>query len=718
VIAAVIPSLDELAGDWMETKTLRNYPSVHNFVGGLQSSQYLTDFMNLTIYPFAQSWGSGPLLLDGKPLFATETRWYPYEVRRRMTVDGVEMESAMRMPFEQPGVLVRLTMKNHSRENRTLNFGMKVFARIRSYPPHAWNTWGNARPQDGNFTASVEGDGKTLAVADKSSAAATALAFVRAPGEMTATGENGDVKWTITLAPGMSAAIEWAYALGGDKAAAVKTAGQWAGGFNAQFDEAKLKWEARWLAAFTPGNNQFSGHFPTLATDDPKIRRVYYEGTLVPLLLLRTNFPFSPRCFVTAGPQWANTIVYFWDTEMWANTWAMLEPATMKTFLVKWASMNHHACYAQDCVSGKGAGPWYAANDWSIFRCVEAYLGVTGDAAFLKQPVNGITVLQWLDGIATFYERRPLTKDSLLADYGGAQNLLECSPSYIQGVPALNAANVYMLRRVADYCEQSGQAARAAELRAKASKLLPEVMSLYKPGEGVWSARDKAGKEVPIRHCYDYITIGQALERDLTPQIKSEMNHFVESELLTKTWMRAMSLKDPAAANSDRPDHGPMGSYDGWPPMTMDVLCRFGDFAKAVAFLRATETITRQGPWAQAHEFLGPNARGDDPVVRTATRGGQDANEGCGAAFAEVIIRSFFGYRPDLGGDVKPVLLSPGTPRGFNGELRHVPFHGRLYTLRSDAQGIHQELEGTSTRSKVASAPKPAAIAVPTSSAK
>lgn len=331
-------------------------------------------------------------------------------------------------------------------------------------------------------------------------------------------------------------------------------------------------------------------------------------------------------------------------------------------------------------------------NDWSIFRCVEAYLGVTGDKAFLNQSLDGKTVLQRMDEIATFYESRPLTTESQLADYGGADNLLECSPSYIQGVPSLNAANVYMLRRTAGYHQKQGNFKRAKELRDKAEKLLPEVMALYEPGEGVWNARDKSGNKVPIRHCYDYIVTGQALENDLTPRIKSEMNQFVESELLTRTWMRAMSLKDPAAAQSDRPDHGPMGSYDAWPAMTMDVMCRFGAFTPALDFLRAVESVTYEGPFAQAHEFLGPDSRGKDPLVRIANRGGQDFNEGCGAGFTEVIIRSFFGFRPDLSVNA-PTLLAPKTPRGFNGELRHLPFRGGLYTLKSDAQGIRQNKE-------------------------
>jgi hypothetical protein len=246
-----------------------------------------------------------------------------------------------------------------------------------------------------------------------------------------------------------------------EPAAAAELATRWAKSFDQSFALAKTQWEERWQAAFTPGNTHFSGHLPTLLTDDPKIRRVYYEGALAPLILCRSNLPAAKRCFVTCGPNWAVTLMYFWDTEMWANAWAMLEPDSMKEVLAKWLTLDSHGCYALDCVSGRGGGPWYAANDWSIFSCVDAYLGVTGDKAFLSQVIHGKTVLQRLEDIATYYEQRPLTKDSLLAEYGGPENLLECTDGYVQGVASLNAANVHMLRRVADYCGQSGNVARA-----------------------------------------------------------------------------------------------------------------------------------------------------------------------------------------------------------------------------------------------------------------
>jgi hypothetical protein len=689
-----VATLDELAGDWMEVTTIRNFPSVNNFRGALKTHPNLTAFLLTTFPPYANGGDSGVLTINGKPVTATESRWYPYQVLRRATVDGVEMESAIRMPFEQRGVFCRLTLKNTTAKPQTLDLTWAFSGMACRHPDAAWAAYVSPHGAAGNTIAMAGADARVLsAVGNKGSEpAAIAFAFARAPADLKAVTDGGVAAWKIALAPNQTVSLAYTAAMDKDPAAATELATRWANSFDQAFASAKTQWEDRWQAAFTPGNQHFSGHLPTLLTDDLKIRRVYYEGVLAALMLCRTDLPAAKRCFVTVGPEWGVTLMYFWDAEMWANSWAMLEPKSMKEVLAKWLAMDHHGCYALDCFSGKGTGPWYAANDWSIFRCVEAYLGVTGDKAFLSQAIHGKTVLQRLEDIATFHEQRPLAKDSPLADYGGPGNLLECTDRYVQGVASLNAANVYLLRRVADFYEQSGDAARARALRAKAGKLLPFVMALYQPGEGIWSARDNAGKEVPVRHCFDYVLTGQALENDLTPTMKTEMTGFVERELLTKTWMRAMSLKDSAAAHSDRPDHGPMGSYDGWPPLTMDVMCRFGAFDKAVNFLRAVEPVTREGPFAQSHEFLGPDNRGFDPVVRIAYRGYQDFNEGCGAAFAEVIIRSFFGCRPDLS-DAGLSLLAPRTPRGFNGQLRHVPFRGAVYTLKSDAQGIHQEKE-------------------------
>jgi hypothetical protein len=116
-----IPSLDDLAGDWMEVNTIRNFPSVNNFWGALQTHPNLTTFLYATFPPYANGGDSGVLTINGKPVTATESRWYPYQVLRRATVDGVEMESAIRMPFEHRGVFCRLTLKNTTTNSQTLD---------------------------------------------------------------------------------------------------------------------------------------------------------------------------------------------------------------------------------------------------------------------------------------------------------------------------------------------------------------------------------------------------------------------------------------------------------------------------------------------------------------------------------------------------------------------------------------------------------------------
>ncbi len=699
-----IPSLDELSSEWMDVATLCNLPSVMNFIGGLQSTPNILAFQFLTLPPHAQtgsitSWDesiakvkssdnwSCEILLEDQPLIADEIRWLPYEVQRKVFTDEIEMQSSTRMPVEQKGVFLRLTIENKSSESKEINLSMNAHGRVRSYSDEEWRNWGNKRPYDNEFTAQVNPDKKSILIQDKLSSSVVMYSFVNMPANINVTGDKGNVKWNIALKPNEKTDIDIVYAVDDNIDRVAKCANDWSTDFDKQFETAKSDWEERWLSMFTPDNKYFSGHLPTLVTDDSKISRVYYHGALIPLLLCRTGYPLSKNCFVTAGPRWANTLIYFWDLEMWANVWALLDPKSMKEQIIHWFSVDFHQCYAIECFTGKGAGPWYAANDFSIFRAIEAYIEVTGDKKFLQQMIHGETLLQHLDKIAIYFESRPLVKGSMLANYGSSGNLLECSPSYIEGISSLNAANVYMLRKTATYYEYSGQQDRAKELRSKAESLLQEVLTLYEDGQGVWNALNAKGEKVPIRHCYDYIVIGQALENDLSPKMKSEMNNFVETELRTRTWMRAMSLKDPAAEASDRPDHGPMGSYDGWPPMTMDVMCRFGEFGKALEFLYATEEITRQGPWSQAHEFLGPESRGYDPIVRTSSRGGQDANEGCGTAFTETVIRSFFGFRPDLSNNT-PVLLSPDVPRGFKGELKHLQWKDKMYTITSDEKGV------------------------------
>jgi hypothetical protein len=276
--------------------------------------------------------------------------------------------------------------------------------------------------------------------------------------------------------------------------------------------------------------------------------------------------------------------------------------------------------------------------------------------------------------------------DSPLADYGENQNLLACAPAYIGRVPSCNAQDIWMMREDAALQELKGNAGRAWELRADAEKLLPVVLSLYKSGDGVWYGIHDDGQRVELRHCVDYIYVGNAFASDLTPDMRREMTDFVKDELFTRDWMRAMSLKDAAAAISDRPDHGTMGAYDGWPALTAGTMWRLGFPNDAFDFYCRTAEVTREGPFAQAREFYGPHRDQYDAPVHIAERDGCMKECISGTAFADVVVNTFFGFAPSLDG--KNFITDPQMPRPFTGELLHVSFHGKKITISAGKNGV------------------------------
>jgi hypothetical protein len=610
------------------------------------------------------------LTIAGREYPAADCRWYPYRaLRRNPDCHGLAVETDTRMINEQRAVLVRVQIANPSATKTNVEFAVSLSGWLQSDGISVLNT--NQRP---GFATAVRPATKPDSV----------------------TNDSGVVRWQwkITLSPGGKKEIGF---VAGDGHLAESRKVQadvthWSEHFSTEFDGFKKCWERRWADAFTPGNKHFSGSLPVLVTDNAALKRNYYMGILTMLELERTQFPVSPRSFITSGERAPGT-QFYWDASMQSTVWALLEPAGMKATLRRWLVQNPRSglvIYLTDThgfdANAHGHITGYAFNACTIFKTALDYLRVTGDATFLDEKLeDGKTVLQRMDEMATDWKTL-VHSDSPLADYGENQNLLECAPAYIGRVASCNAQNVWMMRQDAALQELKGNVARARELRGGAEKFLPAVLSLYKTGDGVWYGLHNDGQRVELRHCVDYIYVGNALANDLTLDTRREMTDFVERELLTRDWMRAMSPKDAAAAVSDRPDHGPMGAYDGWPALTVGTMWRLGFPNDAFDFYCRTAEVTREGPFAQAREFYGPHRDQYDAPVRIAER------EGCmkecisGAAFADVVVNTFFGFAPSLDG--KNLLTDPQTPRPFAGKLVNVSARGEKFTLSAGRAGV------------------------------
>jgi len=711
-----VPTLDKLATEWLDCSQLAHMPSLHNFH---EMAACAPDLVGVNFFPGGQLYeDSGPrwyiyntlplcrLLIDGGQYESSSCRWSAYQAERRARAGDLEILTINRLVMEDTIVLWRLRLTNAGSAEKSFHIGVAADGELN-------HTAAGIEIQAGALLDKTiddfAGGGERLRVVSlnslggqdvKQNKTSAIYRFLDGP-EAKAT--EPEAQWTMLLKPGEIREIRFlmsATDVDGRQSPAADqaTSAAW---FEAQWERAKRVWEERWSAAFTPGNQFFSGNAPVLMTDDGAIHEIYYRSVLTLLVLLRTNL-WSNRTFITSGER-AKGTVFYWDTSLFSTLFAMLEPKQMKEQLKLFLEQDPHADAVIIFRDQRPPSPkklivppgWdlrgYAANDLSIFRLTWSYLCVTQDMDFLREKISDQTVLKRLRVLATDWKKLLRATTDTLADYGEARNLLECVPTYIHKVPSFNAADVWMMREFAGILQAVGEPAEARQIRAEADAMAKAVMTLYVPGKGIWVSLHRDGRRVEMRHCYDFATVGRFMASDLSANVRGEMVGFVKRELLAEKWMRAQSMLDVAAAVSDRPDHGSMGAYDAWPAVTVDAMCALGYWEDAIPFLRRTQAAIYEGVYAQAREFYGPTRRQYDAPVRIAQR------EGCmrectgGGAFAEAIISTLFGYSAKPGGKLE--LVDANVSRGFRGDLRHIRYGGDLFSIRSGESGVdlHQE---------------------------
>ncbi len=463
---------------------------------------------------------------------------------------------------------------------------------------------------------------------------------------------------------------------------------------------------------------------------------------------------------------------FYWDTSLRALLTTLLDPKAMRRYILSFLSLHgrrFERSFGLDALTGGPIGYEYAFNSYSIFTIITTYVRATNDTALMAEKVAGddqggkaATVGQRLEEVALDWLRRRVPKpatsngtviqpnmsiwpfssgrttephgnetaaagktkkteeeedDGLfyLADYGGNGNtFLECVPTYVHVVPALQAANAEMMGVLAKLRKAQGNATGAAYFRGLVTRITADMTEhLYlKGGEGVWSCLYPADYSlVPVRHIVDFIYISRGLEaaareggdglQGLPVEVSGAMNNFFHDELETKSWTRALSpydklnLKVPRPRSILRPDHGITGAFDAWAALAVEaVAINDGSWDKALTVLRHMAAVTSEGPFGQAHEIT----EMDQSAFKTKrgfTRHGADN----GASFSEVILRGLFGYHPSFCATVdaslpykglEHALLRPEQSRSdFVGTLDGLQTPWGVASLEVGAQGVH-----------------------------
>ena len=693
-----IPTTDSMRSIVMTHKfgDLYSWPGLTNQWGCAQAAMDVVAVRSIAFPPFAQGemnvapLGSGGELLtgilfvDGEYFAATKTPvefvWQPDRVVRKTVYQGLEITSTMIVPFKTMAVAVKFNVKNISGKQRKTEIKLAINGgAAKSVKP--WNAAYSPGEYDNARTVDT-GRNAVLCKAIHSEAYVLQGASP-APTQVLPS-------WLIyefDLAPNETRSVTFVNSLGDTQAYVEKQYDALIDNFDKAQKETEAEWNAEMKAAFTPNNGRYSGHVPTLVTTDDSVKQIYHTAVLHALYFRRTT-PHSiyGTTYVTLLPRYWETTTFLWDISLSAMLFSMLDPEVLKRMMETWMKLNIHNHFGTEFLTGAGVGPWYSVNDYAMSRMAKEYLRWTGDKAWLDKDVAGKKVLDHLISYAEHWRALDTNKHGL-ADYGGVTNLLEAVSSYVHEVAGLNAANVYNLRFAAELLDHKGQKDRATGMRKEAEELGKRVQELYVDGKGIWKCRQPDGSYNEVHHCYDFgatlMTIG-----DLMPaKQKKEMVEFFKRELMTPTWMRALSTRDLDVTFSIRPDHQWTGAYCSWPALALSGLFIAGETDLALDWTKGLAKTAKQGLFAQAHfteVFVAPESNGgaikapsDQPYI----------NDGAcvsGCNYLEPVVDSIFGIDAGLfdGITAKPNFgkLDP------KAELRNINYQGKKYT--ASKQGV------------------------------
>ncbi len=515
--------------------------------------------------------------------------WFPDRVVRHMTTQGLRFRSTLCLAAGRDVLLLDMTITNTLPTSQT---GLKLFLKVLSGVERLaeFSSWNTVALPTANtsvdrdrhcFIFHGRGPAYSMLGTDRPSLSYRAsVAFTEWEADANLNGivsnrvrrvsAHAGLEYEINLRPGEVWRLHYVHALAGtaqDALAAYDDAQQH---FETRQEQARTAWQSEIRAAFTAGNDRFSGSLPILEGGHASVRQLYLTGALNLLFMKRSDsrnrFGTS---YKTISPR-SGATSWLWDTQQAASGLVHLDPIVLKTMVEWWMRTDIHQCWGTNYLNGAPLGPWYSVNDYALFTMAYHYLRYTGDFGWLDQRIEQATVFQHLQRCADHW--RDLNSTDYLADYGAERNLLECVPTYTHKVAALNAANAWMNRTLAQIEDQRGETTSASRRRRDAQAIAQAVLELYRPA-GTFACRQPDGSEIEVQHCYDFGVVMSTLFDDLGPDRRQQMIRFLQTKLQTPSWMRALADDDPAAAFSLRTDHTATGAYTSWPAYAVMALC-------------------------------------------------------------------------------------------------------------------------------------------------
>ncbi|NND72575.1 MAG: hypothetical protein HKN43_13445 [Rhodothermales bacterium] len=673
-----------------------NHPGLTNFLGSLQCASCVMGIQHLTFPPFSQgdielgmlTINDVCIMTSGLPV---TYRWRPDRIDRTVRVGDIDVSTTTVMGVGSQTATIRLKLANRRKKRQHLEIrvrtgggviqsrdGWKTPYSPKEGPAISVTPWEGAPPPESLVTNTrhVNETQKTLVYGSRTSDAYSLQGMSVIP-------DSIDRSWfdhALDLGPKEEATLYYFVAVGSDPVVLEDQFESWQADPSLSIAASRKDWEKEIEAVFTPGNDRYSGHLPLLDTSNKNLRRLYLN-TIISVIYLKRDHPLSAygKTYATIMPRYWVASCFINDWSMSAYLLAMLDPEVLRTTIELWLTRDIYSHFGTDYVSGTNSGNWYSCNDYAMIRLISAYVRVTGDQAWLDTQVGSRSVLQHVRTMAEHHVE--LTTEHGLPDFGDRNSLLEAVGAYTHEVASLSAATVWQLREVADLLEYRGELSETSRYRTMAADLVPEIQKLYIQGGGYWACRQPDGELVPVRHAWDFVHTLNFIHDDLPGNQKEEMIQFFEQELMSPSWMSALSPLDEDVGFSRRLDHEWNGSWPGWVALATSALMKNDRIDLLVRWLPGLTRSTKQGPFAQA-QFIEKYA---DPIAGGARKGPtewpyiNDWAAMCVGGFFETIVYEMFGVEHPWSGD----LMAYPHLRHFDQEasLFNVPHHGDLYDI-------------------------------------
>src|SRR4029078_4191364 len=286
-----IPKIDSMRSVVMTHKfgDLFNPPGLTNQWGCAQAAMDVTAVRSIAFPRCAQGemnvapLGSGGELLtgvlyvDGEYFASTKTLidfvWQPDRIERHTQYRGLELSSVTIVPFKQMSVAVSLTIENKQKTRRQTEIKFALNGGVtKSVAP--WN--GAYSPGEFDNKRTVD----TIRGAVLCKSVRTDAYSLQGAWPVATEVRPSWLIYRFDLAPGEKQSVTFVDALAESADEAQRNYDKLVRDFASNAAAVRDEWNAQLKAAFTPGNDRFSGYVPTLVTSDDSVRRLYHSAVL------------------------------------------------------------------------------------------------------------------------------------------------------------------------------------------------------------------------------------------------------------------------------------------------------------------------------------------------------------------------------------------------------------------------------------------------------